>query len=170
MDKSRIFAKLLLELKNEPADIVAELELFDEAMKAGLDKLMLNPVISVEKKEALVDKLFKDNISLEIKEFIGYLIKSYQVESLAKIIKSFEKVAKNKKGMEKVEIVSARKLSENQIALIKESIEKVFKIKPVISNTVDEDVLAGVAIKIGDKIFDNTLNHQINELDRQLMI
>lgn len=169
MDKSRILAKLLLEYKSEASEILSQLRLFEEAMNEGLYKLMLNPVIDFTKKKTIVEKLFKYNLSEEMIGFVVFLIKDDQLKYLGKIVGRYEKLAKQKKGLEMVEIVSARELTDLQITQIKEKIRKVFKIEPIINTTIDEMALAGMSIKVGDRVFDNTIDKQINDLYKSLV-
>ena len=169
MDKSRIFAKLLLEYDKKSSEFLFEFELFQGAMKAGLNKLMLNPVISLDKKKTIIDKLFKENLSFESKQFIGFLIDQDQLKYFSALVRRFEKLAKRKNGLETVEIVSAKELSQMQIEKIRDRIRQAFKIEPIISTRIDEKVLAGTAIKIGDRVYDNTINKQINDLYKSLI-
>lgn len=170
MDKSRMLAKLLLEYEKDPKDTLFELRLFEDAMRVGLYKLMLNPVIHLEKKQTIVDKLFKENISSQVKQFIGFLIKDGQLKYLGKIISRFEKLAKQKNGLEMVEVISARELSILQVEKIREKVKQIFKIEPIINTVIDEKVLAGISIKVGDRVFDNTIDRQIEDLSSKLMI
>lgn len=169
MDKSKILAKLLLELTPNPAAASGELGLFNEAMKMGLAKLLLNPVVTAEKKKTLIDKLFGPNLSAEFKQFINYLIDINQLKPLPAITARYRSLVKTQKNVQDVKVTSATPLSDQSLTEIKDKLRAAFHIEPVITYQEDKNVLGGVSIQVGDQIFDNTLAKQINDLYKQLV-
>lgn len=168
MDKSKLLAKLLLSIDGKPEEILFQLGLFEEAMKIGLYKLMLNPVISKEKKKVIINKLFNDNLSEPLKEFINFLIIDDQLPYFSKILTRYTKLVKQNNRLEMVEIISAKELSNESIKKIAEEIKTTFNIDPIISTVINENILGGMAIRVGDRVFDNTISRQIEKLCGQL--
>ena len=169
MDKSKLLAKLLLSIDGRPEEILFQLDLFEEAMKMGLNKLMLNPVISKEKKKVIIEKLFKDNLSEPLKEMINFLIDDDQLSYFSKIVARYTKLAKQQNRIEMVLITSANELSKEKIAQMAEKLKNTFKIEPIITTLIDQSVLGGVSIKVGDRVFDNTIGRQIDLLSDKLV-
>ncbi len=169
MDKSKILAKLLLESESKPSEILFQLGLFEDAMKMGLYKLTLNPAITNEKKKTIINKIFKDNLTDDTKKFIGFLIDDDQLKYFSKIVSRYTKLVKKQHKIEMVLITSARELSKENIDKLTEKLKNTFKIEPMITIVKDESVLGGMSIKVGDRVYDNTISRQIDALSSKLV-
>ena len=65
----------------------------------------------------------------------------------------------------KADLRSARQLREEDIARIKAEVKKLYDATEVILNvTVDESLLSGYVLQVGDRMFDNSGRHQLDQM------
>ena len=65
----------------------------------------------------------------------------------------------------KADLRSARKLRDEDIARIKAEVKKLYDATEVILNvTVDESLLSGYVLQVGDRMFDNSGRHQLDQM------
>ena len=60
------------------------------------------------------------------------------------------------------------KLEENEMQTIAESLCKKLSSNPKINIIEDSNIIGGMKLRIGNKIFDNSISYQINELKKTL--
>ena len=71
-------------------------------------------------------------------------------------------------GIIKAEVTSAIPLSEAQLNSLKEKIEASTNSKVEIKTFVDESIIAGLVIKVGDRLVDASYKGQLADLKKQL--
>ena len=65
----------------------------------------------------------------------------------------------------KADLRAARKLREEDITRIKDEVKKLYDATEVILNvTVDESLLSGYVLQVGDRVFDNSGRHQLDKM------
>ena len=111
-------------------------------------------------------KDFKEkDLKKNVEAFVDLLKKNQNLNKISYIIKEFELYAQKTEGKEKAIIRSARPLSEKMLEEIKKSLE----LKGEIVTENDPEIIGGVIVKIGNKIFDASIKTQINKLKQKLI-
>ncbi len=100
-----------------------------------------------------------------ISDFVALLHKNQSLNKIPYIIKDFEIYSAKMQGSEKATIKSARELSDSTI----EEIKKFLSLKGEVKTKIDEKILGGTVVEVGNKIFDASLKTQINKLKQQLI-
>jgi len=135
-----------------------------------LDKMMKHPGIPKQDKVAVVENVFKGRISDELTGFLQIIISKERYGELQSVFTYFiDKVKEiNKIGV--TYVTSAVELSEAQKESVKdrllettsyESMEMYYK--------VDKSLIAGMVIRIGDRVVDSSVRTKIDELTKQLL-
>jgi F-type H+-transporting ATPase subunit delta len=96
--------------------------------------------------------------------FVKVLVKDHKLKQANNIIAEFEKYSKEKAGIKNIEITSAFELDNKIIKKIKSTFgEKVEE-----ETEVDENILGGIKVRVGDTILDASLKTQLNRLKQSL--
>lgn len=114
-------------------------------------------------------EITKGKSSSEIDEalvnFVKLLIKNNQIKFADGIISRFKKISNAEEGITEAEIMSREKLSseiEDRIGgFIKEKYQTE---KVVINNKIDEKILGGIIIRVGDEVMDGSLRNQLRNM------
>ena len=114
---------------------------------------------------ALTVDLSEKELQKNIEAFIALLQKNQSLNKLPYIIKEFEIYYDKVQGNEKAVIKTARELPKSSI----EEIKKFLSLKGEVKVKTDENILGGVVVQVGNKIFDASLKTQINKLKQQLI-
>jgi len=114
---------------------------------------------------ALTVDLSEKELQKNIEAFIALLQKNQSLNKLPYIIKEFEIYSDKVQGNEKAVIKTARELPKSSI----EEIKKFLSLKGEVKVKMDENILGGVVVQVGNKIFDASLKTQINKLKQQLI-
>ena len=97
-----------------------------------------------------------------IVEFLCVLITRKQTGHLINIIDKFLSLSQKKLNTNKIEVITAKRLDED---IVKQLFSQLnYKIE----TAVDASIIGGMKIKHGNKIFDNSIACQLNQLKKNL--
>lgn len=129
--------------------------------------LLKSPVIKGDKKAAVLGKLFGGRIGEIVTRFMGILVRKGRESMLPMIAAAYNELYKQELGIVTTEIVSA-------VALTDEAREKVraFALEKHPGKTiqfvekVDQNLIGGVIIRIGDEQYDGSVSRRLSDLRR----
>ena len=73
------------------------------------------------------------------------------------------------KGLERVEVISAVEMKENAKNRLKQKLEEKLKKSVMINFEQDSEIIAGLVIRIGDSVIDNSLRHKLEDLSKEMI-
>jgi F-type H+-transporting ATPase subunit delta len=133
-----------------------------------LQTLFQNPVLKPSKKEELVKQIFKSFNSYTI-SFICLLIKNRREEYLQDISRNFIDMYRKHKGIESGTITTAISISSETLDNIKKIIHSSLKKEVDLNVKVDENIIGGMIIQIGDKQYDASVKSGLEKMKRKLL-
>ncbi|MFA6255176.1 MAG: ATP synthase F1 subunit delta [Patescibacteria group bacterium] len=104
-----------------------------------------------------------------IKKFVLVLAKNQALSLAPKIIEEFENYSRQKQGIQKVEIKTARPLSKSDEKEITSQLKKRLGKEIQAEKIVDESLIGGMIIKIGDNLIDGSIKMQLINLKNNLI-
>ena len=145
----------------EALNILAENYNEDEEFKVFL----LDPSIKYDEKVEYLHKSF-DFISEDAFKIINYLVKKGRVSLAEKIRDSYLKIYYEKNNKILVNATFTKELSDNQRDALMKKLEEKYKKKIVLNLSVDEELIGGGIIKIGNKVIDGSIKSQIENIKK----
>lgn len=145
----------------EALNILAENYNEDEEFKVFL----LDPSIKYDEKVEYLHKSF-DFISEDAFKIINYLVKKGRVSLAEKIKDSYLKIYYEKNNKILVNATFTKELSDNQREALMKKLEEKYKKKIVLNLSVDEELIGGGIIKIGNKVIDGSIKSQIENIKK----
>ena len=121
---------------------------------------------SDNKIEIIKNTLNKFNIL--IVEFISILIKNNQTNILSDVVSRFNGMVSASTNSGKVEITTSKKLDNSDLEYITKAVHSILKTNSTIKVKTDSSMIGGLKLRVGNKIFDNSVSYQINQLKKTL--
>jgi F-type H+-transporting ATPase subunit delta len=115
----------------------------------------------------------KDGVELDVvtKKAVDLISKKHLMSRSKEIISELEKIVDKKEEVVRAKISSKIKLDKKITDEIEEFIKKRYQAKnTVLKFMVDEKLLGGIKIEVGDEIIDTTLKNKIKKLQNYLII
>ena len=165
----RRYAKALMDAlksKDEKIEMNSKLgeiaELFNSNMQ--FKKILLDPRINSKAKVGVVRELFTDTNPMLV-SFLSLLIDKNRIGSLSGISSEYGLLMRELNNELFISIISASKLSDDEINGISDKYKKLYNVSAVkYSLKVDEDLLGGVKVIVGNKIYDGSLKTQLRNM------
>lgn len=143
-------------------------ELVSEMSQIGahpdVKSLVDNPNLSNRQVIDTLTALLKSSVSGEVKNLIEMLVKNKRVSLLPEIGVQFQALKNADEGTANAQIVSAFEMSAAQISEILVVLGKKFgrKLNPTV--TVDESLIGGVRVVVGDEVLDTSVRAKLQQM------
>lgn len=154
--------KIIEEVK---ADMEAIFSLMGQSKE--LQHFFQNPVLKPSKKIEITDLLFPSFHRVS-KGFIDLLIKNRREEFLQDIARNFLEKVRVYNGIETAVFTTSVKVDASTLEKVKKIITELVKLKVELSNNIDERIIGGFVLKVGDKQYDASIRTGLNKIKRKL--
>lgn len=139
------------------------------ADNADLIKLLNHPDVIKEEKIQVLENIFKGRISGDMLGFLLTVIEKDRHMQLAGILGYFDELVMEYRHIGRCFVKSAMTLSEEQKAKIEKKLLDTTAYESFEMNyQVDEGLLGGVVIRIGDCVVDGSVKGKLNRLTKEL--
>jgi F-type H+-transporting ATPase subunit delta len=172
---SKTYGEALFELaveENKTDVFVEEIQGVLEVLEANpeFDNLMNHPKILKEEKIGVMENVFKGRISEELVGFVALIIKKDRYGDITSILQYFLQEVKALKGIGTAYVTTAVELRTEQQKNVEDTLLAKTPFKQMeMHYDVDESLIGGMVIRIGDRVVDSSIKHKLDELTRQLM-
>jgi len=166
------YAKALLELAIEQNKLEAISNDMNAIIAANEETrdfqlFLSSPLIQAEKKVSIFNQLFDyfEELSLS---FVSLITKNGRENILVEIAASFQDQVKAYKGIVPVTLVSSKKLDETTVNAILAKVKPAVKGEIELTEKIDEEILGGFVVKIGNTQVDASVANQLKNLKQRL--
>jgi F-type H+-transporting ATPase subunit delta len=110
-----------------------------------------------------------EKLSLGVKDAVKFLAKKRLISKSSYILEALGDIIDKEEGRVKVVIKSANKIGDRAMHDIKKEIIHRYKAKDIqVIEEIDQRLLGGVRIEVGDEVIDLTLKNKIAQLQEYL--
>lgn len=135
----------------------------------GLNAVLKSPKLSKEEKKNLIIEAFA-SMNPYVINTIVILVERHRQDQIAEVANEFIQLANDERGVAEATVTSIRPLTEEESeALSTKFAAKIGKKSLEIENKVDSNLLGGLKVRIGNRIFDGSLQGKLERLERQLL-
>lgn len=172
MRNSRVtirYAKALLQLsveQNKLDDSYADMLLLSSVCMENKDLSLLlkSPIVKTDQKIKIFNEIFINRIGRLSILFVNIIMNKKRESLLEAIAKSFIEIYKQKNNIESATITTAVKISEELKDKVVSYIKSQTNNKVELNEVVDESIIGGAVITMGDKQLDASISLKISEL------
>ena len=150
------------ELERVAADMVLLGELLDGTPQ--LQTVLQHPRITRERKKELLHDIIEDKVSADVEHFLLFLIDKQRAPLLHRTITQFARLFDEYRKQVDVEAVSAIALTPEQEQALTERLRQASGYTIRLKTRIDENILGGLIIRIGDKLIDGSIATQLQAL------
>ena len=168
------YAKSLLDLakdQNVMAEVVSDMEGFTKMVEnRDLYLLLKSPIINVGRKGAIFNALFDGKVNKLTKAFFDIVLRKGREGLLPEIAEEFINQYKSMKGISSVTLTTASPIGEAALEAIKVKLLGSSATDQVldIETKIDESIIGGFIVEIGDKLIDASVSHKLAELAKSM--
>lgn len=160
-EKTGATATVLAEFDSFLHEVLSKLPQFRDVLEAAR--------VSFAEREALLDRALKGRMSTTLLDFIKVVMRHNRVDCLRAINAAAHRLHDELAGRLQVTVTSASDLSAETQAVIQKRLSTALKKDVVLALRVKPEVMGGLVVQIGDKVFDSSVQQQLSRLQEEIL-
>ncbi|ARM31726.1 ATP synthase F1 subunit delta [Prosthecochloris sp. HL-130-GSB] len=170
---SRRYATALLDVAQERGvteEVERDLELMRETVAGSheLAVVLKSPLIKGDAKARVLKEIFSGKLNQTTVLFIELICRKKRADHLLQMIGEFSALRDERAGLVNVDVKSAVRLEDSQAKELINALASYTGKKVRARLSLDEQMLGGISVKIGDTILDGSVRHQLELLKGSL--
>jgi F-type H+-transporting ATPase subunit delta len=172
---ARVYAKALLAAAAQSPDVAGLVDEFHSLVQdvlqpfPALEQALRSSLVSLEQKERLLDRVFAGRASETVLNFLKVVARHGRLELLRPIARQLRKLYAKELGQADVEIRTAAALDASLEREIGDQLRATLGAEPILRVFVDPALVAGMIIRVGDRVFDSSVATQLHLLRRAMI-
>ena len=168
------YAVALFELakeKNTLHEVNEEIQIVKQAFEENADllKVLNHPTIPQERKQQLIRDSFSPLSEFVIQTLL-LLLKKQRINEVIRIAERFRQLTQEEEKTAHAVVYTVKPLTDKEKEMISETFaRKIGKNTLTIENRIDESLIGGMKLHVGDTIFDGSVKGQLDRMERELV-
>lgn len=158
-EESNSTEKLYNELK-AVVDIIKDNKEFANILKS--------PIVSKEDKKDLILNVFGSQIDKEMSNFMKVLADKDRLSLIASIQEAFKALLNDKNNILEGVAITAVPMKEEEVKGLQAKLSAKYNKTVILKNEMDESVLGGVLVRLGNEEIDGTVKNRLDKMKEQL--
>ena len=152
-------------------DVSAELQAIAGLVDANvqLKAFLEGPNIRDEDKHALIRRTFGDHVHAICLDFLRLLIDKHRVDHLGAAAGAFKRLVEGRHNQIRVEVTTAFAIPVDMADRLKRALDAATGHDCILEPRVDDRIIAGVIVKLDDRIIDGSVRTALDEMRERLM-
>ena len=161
---------ILTEKRGETAPALEDLKAMGEVLKPGsrVGGLFATPQVLLSDKRKVLLEMLKGRVSHAVVLFIDLLLRKNRLGELAHVVHGFEAIVEKQQGIQRAQVVSAVPLTDAERDTLHAQLEKSTQSKIRLTTRVDDRLVGGALVRIGDRVIDRSVRTLLEQIERQL--
>ena len=123
--------------------------------------------VPLEAKTNAVNAVLQDVDPL-VRNLVALLVTRRAADSLSSVHEAYTRLLDDRLGRQRVEVTSAVALEDQELERVRSFASDLTGMEVVVSARVDESILGGIIIQVGDRLLDGSTRARLEEMRRQI--
>jgi len=165
------YAKSLLELAQEKGvlnEVLEDMQRFTKVCKENREFVLMlkNPIVKHDKKNVILKKIFEKSSHPMTLAIFDIITRKNREAVLPNIAKEFQVQYNILSGVEEAKVTTAVALTDDLRNAIESIVKKISsKDKVELTEVIDDSLIGGYVLKVGDRQIDDSLKSKIKALE-----
>ena len=139
----------------------------ETAVTDELQGVLANPAIPLDQRLDVAEKVFA-SLSRPVLNLVLLLLKRGRIEQLPRVAAEFRRLDDQRNNIVHATVTSAAPLEADEVEAIRSRLEGLTGSSVDLETSVDEDLLGGVVVRVGDRLIDGSVRGRLERLRNQL--
>ena len=135
---------------------------------AELRRMIEHPVVPYAAKEELLHKVAGDAIGPDAQSLVLLMVRRGRPRAIERMIAHFGELLRVERGIVLAEVRTAMTLEPEQRTAVSERLAQLTGDRVEMNEVVDESLIGGIAVRIGDRLYDASVRNRLERLRARL--
>ena len=168
------YAKALMQLaleNNTETAVFQDMNLIVKTIASSkdLENMLQNPIISVSNKKNVLTDLFK-SVNQQTKNLFEVLIAKKRIQLLNEAALAYIDLYNFNKGAQIAKVTTATPLTKELETKVIAKVKELTGNTALLENIIDQSILGGFILRIGDIQYNASIAHKLNKLKREFTL
>ena len=145
-------------------DTAAEIVGHERAMR-----FVDNPARPLKERIEAIDGLLGKRVGSGVRNLTVLLAERGRIDLLPSVAAEYRRLVNRKRGIVTAIVTSAAPLTDDELAAVRAKVEGMTGSTVELETVVDESLIGGVAVRVGDKLLDASVRGRLERLRDQLV-
>ena len=131
-----------------------------------LQAFLNNPTSNSDDKLKVINSLFGDKINSITNGIIKLLVRNKRLNLLPFVAKQYEILFDKEQGVDVAKVTTAIPLTDDLKKKVLNKVKELTKKEAVLENIIDDSIIGGFILQIGDKQYDASISSKLANLQR----
>jgi F-type H+-transporting ATPase subunit delta len=169
----RVYARALLGAAGKADAVDAVVDQLSEFVREGLKhpslrEALASPRIKADEKIRVLERLLRGKVHDRLLNFLKVVAQRDRLAELPEIQRAAVRLRDDLRGRLVVEVQSAEPLTDELRGVIKSQLSKRFDKAVELREQVDEKLLGGLIVRVGDTVYDSSVEGRLNALSKAM--
>lgn len=158
------------EESNSTEKLYNELKAVVDIIKGNpeFSNILKSPIVSKEDKKTLLSNIFGAQIDKEMLNFMKILADKDRLSLVASIQEAFKALLNKKNNILEGIAITAVPMKEDEVKALQTKLSTKYNKTVILKNEVDESILGGVLVRLGNEEIDGTVKNRLDKMKEQL--
>jgi F-type H+-transporting ATPase subunit delta len=164
------YAAALFDLAREGRvldEVATDFDVLDRMLgdSADLVRLIRSPVLKrADQARAVAALMERVGTGQLTRNFVGLITRKGRLRDLPAMIRAYRALLAQHRGEITAEVTAAQPLDDQQTDALREKLRQALGAEPRLSVKVDPDLLGGLMVRVGSRMFDSSLRTRLNHI------
>jgi len=144
-----------------------ELEEAAATTDGQLMDVLANPALALDQRLDAANRVFA-NLSQSVRNLIFLLVRRRRIEQLHRVVDEFIRLDDRRLGITHATATSAAPLTDLEVKALTARLEQMTGGRIALSTDIDEGLLGGLVVRVGDRLIDGSVRGRLERLRNQL--
>ena len=130
-------------------------------------KILDSPALTREERLGMIDRSLK-SLNRDLVSMTKLLIEKRLTYALPRALEEYVRIYESSRGIERVEVISARPLTFAQCEKLKAKLEGITKKQIIVNNTLDPSLLGGMKLRYMGIQLDGSIKTKLDNFEKSL--
>ncbi len=172
MHVGQVYAKALLAAAHAEGKVDLIVEQLDSliddvlAKQPALVAAFANPKLAVDDMVAMLDRIFGKSMDPILLKAVKVIARRRRLSMLGSIQQAASRMCDEAQGRLQVIVTTAHPLDSSALNNLREKLKSMLKADVALTNKIDPSVIGGLLVRIGDTVFDGSVDGQLNQMKK----
>lgn len=133
-----------------------------------LRRMIEHPVVPFTAKEELLHQVAGSTVGSDALSLVLLMVRRGRPRAIEPMIAHFGELLRGERGIVLAEVRTALKLEPEQREVVSERLAELTGDKVEMNEVVDESLIGGIAVRIGDRLYDASVRNRLERLRARL--